>query len=198
MGSGRSSGGAGSTQRQVTTKTREQSIKGAVGANDEQWNVIKPRLDKVKRLRQEACMVIRASGGGSASQSSSGPQAREGTPTTARAGGAAGGGAVLRGEKSGGGSTETTKDGVHTWMKWSWGRGWGATDAQRTDQKLCYELFNLLHGKNANAEEIKQKIDALRKARQETKSRLTKAQMELREVLTLDQEARLVALGWLD
>jgi hypothetical protein len=197
-GQGGSSGVSSSVRRRVTDETREQSIKGAVGATDEQWKVIKPRLEKVKQLRQEACMVINTGGGSSSGGSSRGsPQGRiERSPRTG--GGGSGGGAFIGGEKTGGGASETTKDGIYSWMKWKWGKAWGTEETQREDQTLCYELFNLLHTKNASEEEIRQKIVRLKKARVETLKELAKAQQELREVLTLEQEARLLALGWLE
>ena len=46
-------------------------------------------------------------------------------------------------------------------------------------------------------EEIKEKLTALRKAREKAEQELTKAQEELRKVLTLHQEARLVLIGFL-
>ena len=198
--SGNYSGVSSSTRRQVTDETKEKSVKGAVGANDEQWKVIKPKLQKVKKLRRKACMVIHnaaGSSGSGTSQGRGGPQGQKHT-TVQTGGGGASGGAFLNGEKFGGGSNKTTKDGISMWMKWKWAKGWNEKDEQRKDQKICYELFHLLHDKNADTEEIKQKIEALRKARQETKKELAEAQQQLRQVLTLDQQARLVALGWLD
>jgi hypothetical protein len=41
-------------------------------------------------------------------------------------------------------------------------------------------------------------MDALVEAREQRRLELAEARKELRELLTLDQEARLVALGWLD
>lgn len=196
--SGTPSGVSSSTRRQVTDETKAQSIKGAIGVNDEQWKVIKPRLEKVKQLRRQACMKINTGGGsGGGSQGSNIPQRRGVTVTGPRAGGS-GGGAFIRGERIGGGSKKTTKDGTSIWMQWKWAKDWDEKGKQRKDQKLCYELFHLLHRNNVDTEEIKQKIDMLRRAREETKKELDKAQLQLREVLTLDQEARLIALGWLD
>jgi hypothetical protein len=189
-----------STRRQVTDETKEKSVKGAVGANDEQWKVIKPKLQKVKKLRRKACMAIHTAAGGSgggASQGRGGPRGQKHT-TVQTGGGGASGGAFLNGEKIGGGSNKTTKDGTSIWMKWKWAKGWDGKDEQRKDQKICYELFHLLHNRKASLEEIRQKMDRLRIARQETKKELAEAQQQLRQVLTLDQQARLVVLGWLD
>ena len=52
------SGISSSTRRQVTDETKEKSVKGAVGANDEQWKAIKPKLEMVKKLRRQACIAL--------------------------------------------------------------------------------------------------------------------------------------------
>ncbi len=192
------SGVSSSTRRQVTDETKEKSVKGAVGANDQQWKLIKPKLEKVKKLRRQACMVINTAGGGSGgSQRSNIPQ-RTGATGPRPQGGGAGGGAFIKGESIGGGSNRTSKNGASIFMQWKWAKGWDEKDEQREDQKICYELFHLLHDEKASLEEIRQKMDKLRIARQETKKELAEAQQQLRDVLTLDQQTRLVALGWLD
>lgn len=192
------SGVSNSTRRQVTDETKEKSVKGAVGANDEQWKVIKPKLEKVKKLRRQAFMVINTAGGGSGSSQRSNIPQRAGTTGQRPQSGGAGGGAFIKGEKIGGSSNRTTKNGASIFMQWKWAKGWDEKDEQRKDQKICYELFHLLHDKNASLSEIRQKMDKLRIGRQETKKELAEAQQQLRQVLTLDQQARLVALGWLD
>ena len=83
-------------------------------------------------------------------------------------------------------------------MEWRWYASWGRRPPEKQDEKLCAGLFNLLKDKNAKPEELKQKMDELRKARELKTQELTEARKELRELLTLDQEARMVALGWLD
>lgn len=60
------------------------------------------------------------------------------------------------------------------------------------------ELNKLLEDKGATNEDIKAKLAALRAAREKAKAELAKAQTELREVLTLRQEAVLVNSGLLE
>ena len=64
--------------------------------------------------------------------------------------------------------------------------------------KFFDKLFNLLRSNKANDLHIKKAISALSKAREETRKEMTHAQEKLRESLTLEQEARLVVLGWLE
>lgn len=59
-------------------------------------------------------------------------------------------------------------------------------------------LQTLLENKDATPEQIKAKLTALRDARAKAKEELTKAQAELREVLSVRQEAILVERGLLD
>lgn len=59
-------------------------------------------------------------------------------------------------------------------------------------------LETLLEDENATTDEIKAKLSNLRKARQADKQELAVAQKELRELLTLRQEAMLVVMGLLE
>ncbi len=59
-------------------------------------------------------------------------------------------------------------------------------------------LQTLLEDKNATNDEIKSKLSALRKARETSKQELIAAQKQLRELLTLRQEAELVVMGLLE
>ena len=83
-------------------------------------------------------------------------------------------------------------------MRWQWFRSWGSEPARRDDEKLCESLFSLLRSRNASPNVIREKMDALAKARERRKQELAEARKELRNLITLDQEARLLALGWLD
>ncbi|MEA3225227.1 MAG: hypothetical protein U9Q07_04690 [Planctomycetota bacterium] len=184
-GFGRSGGSGGvhrSSRSKVTEESKEASLKGAVGASEEQWTVIKPKLEKVRQLQRITCIGIMTSGGSSGGGSSR-SQSRKGTAT----------GPGVRG-----GATTETKPQSRSWMRWQWYKSWGSKPPQSEDEKLCDSLFRLLKNRNANPEEIRQKMDALSKSREQSKQELVKARHELRELLTLDQEARLVALGWLD
>jgi len=64
--------------------------------------------------------------------------------------------------------------------------------------RLTRELRELLKNKDAKPEEIKAKLTALRAAKERVRQELTKAQKDLRQILTLRQEAVLVLNGLLD
>ena len=77
----------------------------------------------------------------------------------------------------------------------------GGTSSEPTASPLQQKSRDLqasLDNKDAKPEELKAKLDALRQARQKAKADLTKAQEELRELLTVRQEAVLVMMGTLE
>ena len=78
-------------------------------------------------------------------------------------------------------------------------RGTQSSDANSSPvQQKSRDLQASLDNKEAKPEELKAKLAALREARQKAKADLTKAQEELRELLTVRQEAVLVMNGMLE
>jgi hypothetical protein len=65
------------------------------------------------------------------------------------------------------------------------------------DKKVA-ELRKILENKEAKPEEIKPALAALREVRAKAKAELEAAQKELRDIITVGQEARLVLMGVLD
>ena len=191
IGSGGSGGVSRSRSSKVTEQSKQASLRGAVGASEEQWTAIKPRLEKVRQLQRQASISIATGGGGSG-----GSQSRGGSRSGSGVRGGAGGSGFAG--PMGTGPTTETKRQNSSWMRWQWYRSWGSEPARRNDEKLCESLFNLLKRRNAEPEAIREKMVALAEARERRKQELTEAREELRELTTLDQEARLLALGWLD
>jgi hypothetical protein len=64
--------------------------------------------------------------------------------------------------------------------------------------KASDALGKVLENKEAKPEEIKTALQALRDARVATKAKLEKAQKELKEIVTVKQEAQLVMMGMLE
>jgi Spy/CpxP family protein refolding chaperone len=64
--------------------------------------------------------------------------------------------------------------------------------------KAAQELSTVASDKSSSNDAIKAKIQALRAAREKARADLTAAQKELRELLSLRQEATLVSMGLLD
>ena len=79
------------------------------------------------------------------------------------------------------------------------GPTWRLADRPATEgEKACEELFELLQDKNSDPEKIRQKMVALRQAREKARNQLAKVRQELREILNSRQEAKLVLLEVLD
>jgi len=79
------------------------------------------------------------------------------------------------------------------------GPPWRLLDRELTEgEKVCDELFELLKDKNSEKEEIIQKTEALRRAKEAAKRQLAEAEQELRGLLDYRQEANLVLTRVLD
>jgi hypothetical protein len=65
-------------------------------------------------------------------------------------------------------------------------------------EKASEGLRTLLENTSATPEQIKQQLTTLRAAKEKAKQQLAVAQKELREVITLRQEAQCVMMGLLD
>ena len=71
-----------------------------------------------------------------------------------------------------------------------------ADDQPKSDvQQKTADLRTVTDNKDAKPQEIKAKVDALRAAREKAKADLQKQQAELRDLLTIRQEAVLLTLG---
>jgi uncharacterized protein (DUF169 family) len=65
-------------------------------------------------------------------------------------------------------------------------------------RQAALDLHEAVEEEETSAAEIKQKLTTLREARERVKADLEKAREELREVVTLKQEAQLMLMGMLD
>jgi len=126
---------------------------------------------------------------GSGSMSGYGGGSSSGYRTGSRSGGSSGG--YVMGGSSGSGSSGS----VQSWA----GPTWRLVDRPLTDgEKACEELSELLQDKNSDPEKIRQKMVALRQAREKAGNQLAKVRQELREILNSLQEAKLVLLDVLN
>lgn len=74
----------------------------------------------------------------------------------------------------------------------------GAGQEESPVAKAAQEMRKALENKDTSADVIKEKLAALRAAKEKAKAALVAAQKELRELLTQRQEAVLVSVGLLD
>lgn len=124
-----------------------ERFKETLGATDEEWKVIEPKLTKVATLTFEARI----------------------------------GGALAMFGRGRGGEAAASRP------------------APTSDTgKAAVELAKVLADKEAKGEQIKTALQGLRDARAKAKLELEQAQKDLREVLTIRQEAMLVTAGMLE
>ena len=170
-------------QRRMAEEQETEAMKQALEVDERQWKVIEPKLKKVRTCRDQAFVGI-----GLPFQSSFTSSV---VPSPGGAGGQSFGGGFAGGfQFQAGGRGGMT---VHS------SSPWGDFGRQPTEgERICEELQLLLQVPGAGPDEIRQKLDALRKAREKARKQLVKAQQELRKVLTFRQQARLVLMGLLD
>ncbi len=129
-------------------------MRQTLGATDEEWTVLEPKIEKVTTLS------LQARGGGMI---------------------AMGMGMFGFGGRGGGMG------------------GAGAAAGQQSElMKASQALAELLKNKDASAADIKSALQAYRDARARARAELEQAQKELKELLTMRQEAQLVQMGLLE
>lgn len=148
----------------------EQRMREMLGATDQEWKVLGPRVMKVQELARQSA------GGGPGMMF--GPMGRRGA-----------GGPGMGGPVTGGPGGDRLGGRVI---------GMGMNRELTEVEKIQEELQTLLENTAATPEQIKQQVTKLRAAREKAKQDLAKAQQDLRQILTVRQEAQLVLMGMVD
>ena len=157
--------GAGQMQRDPAQMQRmmTERMKAQLGAGDEEWKVIQPRLQKVMNLSRQA--------------------------------NASGRGMMFAGRRQPGGARTADQEGRQRTRP-------GTADRPQREQsavgKATQELQEVLRSETAKPEQIKAKLTALRTAKVKATKDLAAAQKELKQDLTVKQEAILVLSGYLN
>jgi len=142
--------------------------KAALEVNDQQWKLIKPKLEKIRRLRQQSTSVVglSLSGGSSHNETNFRSRARLKPPTW-------------------------------QWNR-LWKRTASAelTDAQKLAKQLI-ALVERKNTAPEQFRRTMVALRKARREEAELKRQLSEAQQELRELLTTRQEAALVLMRWL-
>ena len=171
-------GGGGAEQFRQRIAER---MKEVMGASDDEWAVIQPKVDRVMTLQRQS-----ASGRGMGMLLGRG----------GRGGGGGGGlGGGDRGERGDRGD-RGDRGGDRGDRGGRGGNPFGGDDNSPVAQ-ASRELQKSVEA-NASSDELKAKLQALRDARAKARAELTAAQTELRELLTMKQEAALVMMGMLE
>jgi Spy/CpxP family protein refolding chaperone len=168
-GPGGPGGGRGNFDPEQFRQRIAERMKEVLGANDEEWGVIQPKLEKVMTLQRQS-----AGGRGMGMLFGGGR------------GGRGQGGGGDRGDRGPGGDRGDRGP-----------RGGPFGDDDSAVSQRSRDLQQAVES-NASSDELKAKLAALREARAKAREDLTKAQAELRELLTMKQEASLVMMGMLE
>jgi hypothetical protein len=179
------------------------SVKSRIHASDEEWKVIGPCLEAVITARQIANYSL---------NNASGTQADSGAGRNGRRGRGAGagrdsfesldsgfGGSAGRGGRGGAGGGGSGAGPVSNATSGAPSVATpGTLVADNPVGLALVELENAVANTNAPPQDIKEKVAAVRSAREKAKADLALAQKKLRLLLTPSQEAVLASLGYLD
>ena len=149
-------------------KERVGQMKEQLQATDEEWVVLEPRIIKVLTLSRQVSVT--------------GDMGRAMRGTGSRSGRGSRGDQGVSEERPG-------REGAQRQ---------GAGRAQTAIEKSAEDLKGLLNNKDAKPEDIKAQLTALREVREKVRTELAAAQKELRESVSVRQEAHLVLMGVLD
>jgi hypothetical protein len=177
----RGRGDRGGFNMEEFRKRMEERLKSSLKVNDEEWAVLQPLIEKVQTKQREA-MGSRFGGFFGGPGGLSGPGGPGGFRGRGEGGGAPGG---SPGGTPGGGGDRGGDRG---------GPGGGDRGGSPEGQALRTALEN----ESASADEIKAKLAAVRDSRKKASAELEAARAELQKVVTVRQEAVLVAMGMLE
>jgi hypothetical protein len=213
-----------SVQR-IRDEYSEEAHQEALGATAEQWKAIQPRWERIRRLKDMPCIDIgtyavgasggyqvggftKTSDGGHSTANASGSlSATRGVNSTSEsstrsgtAGGYgrsfAGGGSELKMQTPG----PVRKQVGNVNLGWQWQRPSLRKSPDKLDEgeQACERLLDALETDKPNPEQTHQQVEGLRKARQQRQAELQQARQQLREIVTPEQEAKLILMGYLD
>jgi hypothetical protein len=167
-------------QRKMIEEQEALAMQQALGADEQQWRRIEPRLKKVKAYREQAFVGIGL------------PFKSSFTSSTVPGQGQGFGGGFA-------GSFQFQADAFGQGIRFkNFSSSQNSGVSQTEGERICQELEMLLQTPDASQVEINQKLAALRQARANARTQLVKAQQELRNVLNFHQQARLILMGLLD
>jgi len=172
--------------RQWAQESRDRSIRRALRPSKDHWQRIKPKLDRIERLKTEADIA--------AIPGSSGAFQGQGAMF---GGGFVGGSGVVSSS-----ADIMDPNGSSRAQGIGWGGSWTLgpkSILEMTEgEALCQELQQLLQEENRSPARIAEKVTALRKVRAQAREDLAQVRRELREFMLPHQEPALVLMGYLD
>ena len=71
-------------------------------------------------------------------------------------------------------------------------------DTLSESDKACEQLLDVLDADTPNRDQVRRQVEAFRKAREQRRAELAEVRQQLRAVVTPEQEAKLILMGYLD
>ncbi len=171
--------------QRTVQESKDSAIREVLRVTDPQWARIKPRIDRIERLRIEVNASVEPGSYGNGSNVVSG----NGNFTGGWSGGfttfgsSGPGQSWSRTETFGPGGSRSTRN---------------STGEPTQAESLCEELYNLIQTPGAPPAQITQKVAALRQAKQRAQGQLQRERTQLRGLVNPQQEAALIVMGYLD
>ena len=215
---------AGPMQK-IKSEYSEEAWQEALDATAEQWKAIKSKLERIKELKEmpsagisvyalrggmnwEGNAFTEASDGGRSSAYTSGQISAGGQSHSDSRSSMAGatGGSEGRSYVQGGGEFRGYSPGPirkqvgDISVGWRWERPSlnKSPDKLSEGDKACEQLLGALDTDKSDPEQVRRQIEALRQVRQQRQAELQDARRQLREIVTPEQEAKLILMGYLD
>jgi hypothetical protein len=85
-------------------------------------------------------------------------------------------------------------------LGWQWRRPSVNKEPDKLTEgnKACEQLLDALEMTDPDAVQVRQRLEALRKIREQRRTELRETQRQLRELVTPEQQPKLVLMGYLD
>lgn len=173
--------------RQWAQESRDRSIRQALRASDDQWQRIKPKLDRIDRLKAEADIAAIPSSSGTF----------QGQGSMFGGGGFVGGSGAVAMPPAAMDPNGFVRSQAGAWGG-SWTMGPKSILEMTEGEALCQEMQQLLQEENGSPARIAEKVAALRKVRAQAREDLAQTRRELRELMLPRQEPALVLMGYVD
>jgi hypothetical protein len=203
----------------------DEAHQEVLGATAEQWKAIQPKLERIKQLKDmpRIDISIYAVGAAGGFQSGGFTYTSDGDRSTADASGQL---SATRGVNStsdsstrsgtaGGSGRSFAEGGANLRLRtpgpvrkqvgemnlgWQWQRPSlkKSPDTLSEGEKACERLLEALEAEKPSPEQIRQQVERLRQARQQRQAELQRARQQLREIVTPEQEAKLILMGYLE
>jgi hypothetical protein len=213
------------TMRKIQDEYTDEAYQEALGATAEQWQAIHPKLERIRELQDLPRLDIatyamsvsgssQSGGFGYTSDAGRSTASTSGQLSATRGVNSASDSSTRSGQAGGQGGSFTESSSnfrIQTPgpirkqvgdMNFGW--QWQQPSLQKSPDKLgegekaCERLLDALEAAPSSPEQIRQQVEGLRRARQQQQATLQQARQQLRAVVTPEQEARLILMGYLD